>query len=482
MRHFLFEEKERRIRIDFRKGGKIPESASSLNRLIRQFTVRSKSGGAGGFGGFTSRGVSRDSRQKCVTKMRYSNSMAAHLHQINKYLTREGTDREGGAAELYGTDIAEYKANMVDKNFRVFLSPQNGNVDLTALTKSFVKRLELDTGYKIYWEAANHYNTDHPHSHLIINGKDKSGREVEFSRDFVKTFMRENARDICTAMIGSRSMNEIAVEREAALTADRKIPFDKEIKERMNGTFYVNLDGVKDKSSYVKRLDHLKKIGLAEFVDGRYKLSYKWEETLATAGRYNCFLGARDVLQFTDKSKLGVLDTDFEFAKLRLIHRMPAEKRERYEKEVGRVKSYTKDMDAGEKRLAVFAVDKKYGINVFDEVVKKGVVSKVYTIGDEDSKSHAVLLESIDGKAYFIPLLDKPRVKEGQFVKVTPVRGQNGRLTPDFAEVKEKSLVMDAKWYGYNNRITQYIERKEKINERRVNYERSIDEKRGRLS
>jgi hypothetical protein len=460
MRRFLFEEKEHRVSISFRRGGKIPESASSLNRLIRQIAGRSK--GGSGSGGFAGRGAAGDSRRNCVVKTRYSDSMAAHLHQINKYLTREGTDREGGAAELYGTDIAEYKANMTDRNFRVFLSPQNGNTDLTALTKSFVKRLELDTGYKIYWEAANHYNTDHPHSHLIINGKDRDGREVKFSKDLVKTFMRENARDICTAMTGSRSMNELAMEREAALTANRKIPFDREIKERMNGTLCVNLDGIKDRSAYVKRLDHLKKIGLAEFAEGRYKLNHKWEETLAQAGRCGCFLSARDALRFTDRSKLNSLDTNFEFAKLRLIHRMPEEKREEYRKETERAKEMTRDADAKEKRKAVYAVDKKYGINVFDEVVKKGVVSKVYTIGDDESRSHAVLLESVDGKAYFIPLLDKPDVKEGQFVKVTPARGQNGRLAPDFAEVKEKHLVMEAKKYGYNNRLTQYIERKEK--------------------
>jgi type IV secretory pathway VirD2 relaxase len=259
MCHFLFEEKEHRVNINFRRGGRIPESASSLNRMIRQISGKKQKRAAEHFKGG---GAARDTRQKCITKMRYSNSLAAHKTQITQYLVREGTDKEGNRAELYGTDIEEYKKNMVDKNFRIFLSPQNTGVDLTAITKSFVKRLELDTGYKVYWEAANHYNTAHPHAHLIINGRDKNGKDVEFSRDFVKSFMRENARNICTAMVGSRSMREIALEKEAELTANRKIAFDERIKERMNGTLSVDLDGIKDKSSYVKRLDHLRKIGL----------------------------------------------------------------------------------------------------------------------------------------------------------------------------------------------------------------------------
>jgi hypothetical protein len=86
--------------------------------------------------------------------MRYSNSLAARKTQITQYLVREGTDKEENRAELYGTDIEEYKKNMVDKNFRIFLSSQSSSVDLTARTKSFVRRLELDTGYKVYWEAA----------------------------------------------------------------------------------------------------------------------------------------------------------------------------------------------------------------------------------------------------------------------------------------------------------------------------------------
>ena len=412
---------------------------------------------------FKSRGAAPDTRQRCVVKTRYSSSLAAHKVQIEKYLVREGTDKEGNAAELYGSDIGEYKKNMVDKNFRIFLSPENGrDVDLTALTKSFVKRLELDTGYKVYWEAANHYNTDHPHSHLIINGKDKNGRDVEFSRDFVKSFMRENARNICTAMVGGRTMQEIAQEKEAALTTNRKITFDQKIKDQMKGTLYVDLDGIKDKSAYVKRLDHLKKIGLAEFVGGKYKLHHKWEDILSTSGRYNCFLNARDSLKYTDKSKLQMFDSDLKYEKLGLIQKLPEAEREAYRNEIEQAKLGNNDVK--EQRKAIYGIDKKYGIDVFNAVTKKGVVSKVYTIGDEDSKSHAVLLEGIDGKAYFIPLLDKPNVKEGQFVRVAPGKSQSGRLTPVFTPVNEKHLVAEANTHGYVNNVTRLVERTERIN------------------
>jgi hypothetical protein len=122
-------------------------------------------------------------------------------------------------------------------------------------------------------------------------------------------------------------------------------------------------------------------------------------------------------------------------------------------------------LDIKEQRKAVFDIDKKYGINVFSEVVKKGVVSKVYTIGEEDSRSHAVLLEGIDGKAYFIPLLDKPDVKEGQFVKMMPGKSQTGRLTPVFTEANGKHLAVEAARRGYDSNVSRFIRRTEQIKE-----------------
>jgi hypothetical protein len=459
MRRFVFEEKERRANIVFRRGGRIPEAATALNRLVRRVSGGTKPEKKADS---APRGRAADTRQNCVVKLRYSTGMAAHLTQIEKYLVREGTDRDGNAAELYGTDIGEYKNGMTEKNFRVFLSPQNGGTDLTALAKSFVRRLELDTGYKLYWEAANHYNTAHPHVHLVINGKDKNGKDVVFSRDTVKTFMRERARDICTAMNGRRSAREIAEERQNALVSSRKIPFDKKIAELAGGTPYVRLDGIKDKSDYIKRLDHLVKTGLASAAPGGgYRLKDGWEETLQAAGRYNCYLKAGEALRFSDKAALGVYSPDPKYEKMRLVRALPENRREAYREETERANAGIKD--AAERRRALYAIDKKYGINAFNSASKYGIVSKVYTIGEEDSRSHAALLEGIDGRAYFIPTLDRPAVKEGQLVKMFPGKSQSGKLAPVFAEITAKDLVREAERGGFNGRLAQYARRTEDL-------------------
>lgn len=383
MRHFLFEDKEYKIDPKFRRNRYIPDSAAALVRLIKTFKKgRANSGSRGS----SSRRV--DTRQKCVAKMQYSYSRDAHNVQLKKYLTREGTDRDGSNAKLYGTDIDEYLENMADKNYRIFLSPQSHKIDLKDLTEKFVETLEKQTGYSFYWQGANHYNTAHPHSHILINGVDKNGKEVEIPRDIVKTFMRDYARDICTAQIGHRTKAEIALERSKEPEALRYTRLDETIKSLgvTPNTIQVNKI-IFDKERILARLENLRKIGLATFKNGAYKLDLKWEECLKANARYNTFLKARCGLEFTSQNSLKV-----------------------YSGETGDI---------------------------------SGKVTKIFRPDDDFSNNHAIIVESKDGNAYFIPLMKSPvmhsyktksrmGLMEGDIVSVKTFEGQTGRLTPVF--------------------------------------------------
>jgi len=409
MRHFLFEEKEYRIKPYFKRRKQGQDSAVALAKLLKRFTPRSKIKPSvivyGG--GSAKRGI--DMRQKCVVIVNYSNSKKAHLDQLfqgRKYLVREGTDIDGSRAKLYGTDIDEYRQNMVDKNFRIFLSPQTNKFDLKDLAEKFIKKLEQQTGYSLYWEAANHYNTAHHHAHLLINGIDKNGKEVEIPHDVVKTFMREWAKDICTSQIGFRTSEELAIEKERELEAQRFIKLDQIIKELGgdDGKVYTNQIYV-DRERILTRLENLRKLGMCTYDKGAYHLTDQWEENLRANARYNTFLEARSELKYADPSKLKV---------------------------------YTGD----------------YGTIT-------GKVTKIYRLEDDASDNHAVVIESEDGKsAYFVPLFkapqmltgkskpllengkpvikdgkpvmerEKTRLTEGETVSIKAYANQKGRLTP----------------------------------------------------
>ncbi|MDR2491258.1 MAG: hypothetical protein LBD20_07645 [Spirochaetaceae bacterium] len=407
MRHFLFEDKEYEMRFNYRRRKTERDGAAMLLRNLRRGV---KSGGGGG-GGVANGRRKVDMRRKCVAKMQYSNSIEAHRVQLEKYLTRDGVGRDGEAAELFGTNIEEYRANMVGKNFRIFLSPQDSNVDIKELTEKFVKHLELQTGYKLYWQGACHYNTAHPHGHILINGVDKNGREVTFPRDIVKTFMREAARDLCTAQLGDRTKRDIEIERERELLAPRYTKLDAQIKELCGGTFRVNLSlAGKDKARVIARLDALRKLKLCDYVDGGYKLSGKWEESLQANGRYNTFLKSRASLRYTPASGLKVYTGGF-----------------------GQV---------------------------------SGRVAKVFRTDGDASDNHAVVLETLGGRAFFVPLFKKPEVfinnqktplAEGEYITLTTAKSQTGRLTPRIykKDIAEMQRMVKAK--GYAGRLAEEI-------------------------
>jgi len=394
MRHFLFEDKPYRISPYYkRKKKQQQDSAVALAKLLKKLMPRSSSGGSKGFIGGSRRGV--DTRQKCVVKMQYSKSIEAHRKQLEEYLVREGTDIDFSRAKLYGTDLDEYRQNMVEKNFRIFLSPQSNNINLNDMAEKFIQKLEQQTGYTFYWQAANHYNTAHPHTHLLINGKDKNGKEVEIPRDIVKTFMREYARDICTSQIGYRTAAEISIEKEKELEVQRFTNIDKKIKEMGGDAEKVYTNSIySDRQRILTRLENLRKIGMCTYDKGAYHLTDQWDENLKANARYNTFLTARTELKYADPSKLKV-----------------------YTGKDGTI---------------------------------SGKVTKIYKLDDDASDNHAIVVESLDGKtAYFVPLYKAPelingkdktktKLKEGETVNLKTYESQTGRLTPVIFKKQDK--------------------------------------------
>ena len=399
MRHFLFEEKEYRYRADFRRSRQARDPVAELARLFRRKSVATRP-----------KPRPKDLRQKCIAKMQYSNSIEAHHVQLEKYLIREGAGLDGSVPELFGTNIDEYKENMVPRNFRVFLSPETGGVDLENLAEQFVKKLEKQTGYQIYWQGACHYNTAHPHTHLLINGIDKQGREVHFPKDVVKTFMRETARDLCTGQLGNRTWKDLEREQEQALTAPRYTKLDDKIEELSINSKVTVGKHTYDRERILARIETLKKLKLCTYENGGYVFKKDWQDDLRANGRYNAFLKAREELKYTDPSLMKV---------------------------------YT-----GEQGVVT------------------GKVTKIYRTDDDASDNHAVVLEGIDGKAYFVPLLKKPELhdgkeksllREGELVAIKAYQSQRGRLTPLFFKMDLKSAQKEIKKDGHSGALADEI-------------------------
>src|SRR3546814_10720039 len=77
------------------------------------------------------------------------------------------------------------------------------STELTAHTRDLMSRIEIDLGTKLDWVAVNHYNTGHPHVHVIVRGKDRS----EEHTSELQSLMRISYAVFC---LKKKKINDIA--------------------------------------------------------------------------------------------------------------------------------------------------------------------------------------------------------------------------------------------------------------------------------
>src|SRR3546814_14287982 len=71
--------------------------------------------------------------------------------------------------------------------FRFIVSPEDGAdyEDLKPLTRRLMTRMEEDLGTKLDWVAVDHFNTGHPHTHIILRGRDEKAADLIIARDYL---------------------------------------------------------------------------------------------------------------------------------------------------------------------------------------------------------------------------------------------------------------------------------------------------------
>src|SRR3546814_13731745 len=70
-------------------------------------------------------------------------------------------------------------------------------------------RMEEDLGTKLDWVAVDHFNTGHPHTHIIVRGRDDRGKDHIIARDYISHGLRERACELVDLDLGSRTEDEI---------------------------------------------------------------------------------------------------------------------------------------------------------------------------------------------------------------------------------------------------------------------------------
>jgi type IV secretory pathway VirD2 relaxase len=221
---------------------------------------------------------------------------AAHL----RYIQRDGTSRDGERGRLYSatqdrTDGDAFLDRGKDDRhqFRVIVSPEDGAelCDLTGFSRDLMSKLEADLGTKLDWVAVNHFNTGHPHVHVIINGRDELGKDLVINGDYIAHGIRERASELVTLELGPVTEIEQRRKLAAEIDQDRFTRIDRaliaEAGEGLVDLRHAPADprGVADRALRLARLGKLERMGLAtEEAPGRWQLSEKLGPTLRELG------------------------------------------------------------------------------------------------------------------------------------------------------------------------------------------------------
>jgi len=222
--------------------------------------------------------------------------LGTHLN----YLRREGVTRDGEKAHLFGpggdeVDAMDFVGRCEDDrhHFRFIVSPDDAleMSDLRGFTRDLVGQMEKDLDTRLDWAAVDHWNTEHPHIHLIVRGVRDDGENLVISRDYIKEGMRDRARDLITQELGPRTDHDIRRGLERQIETERWTDLDRQLARDGYRTGIVDLAPHPDRQSdefhafKVGRLRKLERLGLAEEIGpGQWTMSETAETTLRELG------------------------------------------------------------------------------------------------------------------------------------------------------------------------------------------------------
>jgi len=222
--------------------------------------------------------------------------LANHL----SYLRREGVTRDGERAQLFGpgtekVDAGAFAERCADDrhHFRFIVSPDDAleMADLRSFTRDLVRQMEKDLATRLDWAAVDHWNTEHPHVHLIVRGRGDDGQDLVISRDYIKEGMRDRARDLITQELGPRTDLDIRQTLERQIGAERWTHLDRQLVRDARATGVIDLAPSPDRRQdefhalKVGRLRKLEGLGVASQVgNGQWVIAQEAERTLRELG------------------------------------------------------------------------------------------------------------------------------------------------------------------------------------------------------
>jgi type IV secretory pathway VirD2 relaxase len=229
-----------------------------------------------------------------IVKLGGNGAKAALAHL--RYIQRDGVTRDGEPGQLYSAELdrAEGRA-FLDRaggdrhQFRFIVSAEDGDEyeDLRPLTRRLMAQMEKDLGTRLDWVAVNHYNTGHPHTHIIVRGKDDVGGDLVIAREYIAQGLRERVAELVSLDLGPRTDLEIENRLRREVGQERLTSIDRGLIRDADEAGMVRTTGRNafQQSLGAGRLQKLRHLGLAtEVAPGHWQLAGGLEDTLTRMG------------------------------------------------------------------------------------------------------------------------------------------------------------------------------------------------------
>src|SRR5450631_1028070 len=326
-----------RVRMGSANAARTPTPKSFIGRI--KSMVRKHAAGAGGFaGGRVSqfgRGGSAAAairvrmhpqrvtvKSRVVKHSKYSGEggAAAALREHMQYLGRGGVAEEGGPGVLFDgrEDLSRDEARafrdaIVDDrhHFRFIVSPEAGSaLDLKTYARELVATLESDLGTRLQWVGVAHYDTDNPHLHLLVRGKDDQGGDLVINREYMSHGMRLQAMELATQHLGPRLPEDIERSMVRDLKADRVTGVDLGLAQasaRHPDGFVSalrandgSLAGERQRLHTLTRLQHLESLGLAREIQPGF-----WQPDIDLVPRLRALSTRGDIIKLMHERMRG---------------------------------------------------------------------------------------------------------------------------------------------------------------------------------
>lgn len=223
-------------------------------------------------------------------------SLAKHL----RYIERDGVGRDGEPGRAYGpqadeVDLDAFKERCADDrhHFRFIVSPEDGAEldDLRTYMRHLMNRMEADLGTRLEWVAVDHWNTDNPHTHLIVRGRDDTGKDLIIAGDYIAHGFRHRAAELATEWLGPRTELEIQQTLQREVEQERWTSLDHTLQREAGDDGRVQVRRFNEpklqrqRLLLIGRLQCLQRLGLAdEAQPGTWTTHADAEKTLRALG------------------------------------------------------------------------------------------------------------------------------------------------------------------------------------------------------